>query len=298
MMINRLQCVSLLISVIFSSALFAEMQNFHHWQAPFFSRQMDFDYFQKNRTANDFRTKLGDEYDVLNLIYELIMKMENLSEEEVNITSIRPLMKSILKLNGDQYFMFFQFMKNKNMTPHARIWMNEFVMQKLTKHTAEGYANQIFVDYLRRMSCFNIEEMDKKEQLEIQMTLMGIFTFEAENNSVLTLLKKDELKKICAVTKKIFDPMGNNLYIFLEVYEQKSNNIEPDLKKLFKKYHPGMPYPTSRESVSSTSFGFRLAVYNILLHNKTQSSEINIWYKYLYNGGYFFRKFIFYHYAK
>lgn len=290
-----MKCVGIVVMLMVCLTFYAKEQNIRSSLKPFFYKGMSFNYFQNIKSDDKSSRKIDHEYGETLIIHNIISEMNSLVGGKINRNNIRPLMQAIIRMNGDQYYMFYEFMKQKNRTEYAQIWMDEYIVNRLRDSNSFNthYVNKILADYLRGLLKIDAKNIkSEQQQMAYQMTLSAILAYEAENNSVLILLKQEELSMLSNFCKSLGDPMEYCLSVYIDEYKRNHK----DIVELFMRYYPSMPYPSSFDDVQDVSLGVRLTIYNILLSQDTHTKDTEVWYKNLYEGGTFFYKFVFYRY--
>ena len=287
--------VGIVVIFLLCLTIYAKEQNIRSSLKPFFYKGMNFIYFQNIKTDDKSSRKIDPEYGETLIIHNIISEMNSLIGNKINRANIRPLMQAIIRMNGDRYYMFYEFMKQKNRTQHAQIWIDEYIVHKLrdSNSCSTHYTNKILADYLRNLLKTDAKNIkSEQQQMAYQMTLSAILAYEAENNSVLILLKQEELSLLSKFCQAIGDPMEYCLYVYIGEYKKEHK----DIVELFSRYYPSRPYPSSFDDVQDVSLGLRLTIYNILLSQDMHTKDTDVWYKNLYEGGSYFYKFVFYRY--
>jgi hypothetical protein len=209
--------------------------------------------------------------------------MEKLQESDDE--KINQLMQRAIRLHADHYYMFWEFMKRKNRSSDALIWMDRFISHKLTRadSTNTPYTDMIIVDYLRsilKLDAKNINE--EQQQISHHCNLYQIMKYEAENNSVLNRLNAEELSNLKRFCKELADPTEYKVSVFLDEYGKDGDGII----ELFKRHYPAIPYPSSYDELQELiiSPGFCVVVYKKLLSDNVPPNA-EMWYKELHESG-------------
>lgn len=261
-------------------------------EVPFYYQGMERNYFKDIDIEREdyMASREVSEYVKTFVVYNIISAMDQVPvNDRSSKYIIRRLMNTAIKFKADQYYMFFEFMKRKNRSDNALIWMKEYISCKLYEvHSGSTlYTDMILADYLRCLGMLNAKNIAPKMQVMHHFTLCRIMLYEAERCSVLSRLSKNELQKLKKFCNALEDPMECRVSVFLEEYEKGGH----DIMSVFKRYCPESSYPSTRDDVMMVPLGVRLAIYKILLSADVHSSVAEVWYKYLYDRGEFFARF-------